>query len=74
MDEDIGRKERTLEFYFLAILPDALDFVGRHERFDLTDIEQAADRLFAPGHGVEGEPAGGLFGGSRDGRLERAAA
>ena len=45
----------------LAILPDLLSFVGREEGLDLPDVEEAADGLFALGHGVESEPAKGLW-------------
>ena len=59
--EDIRRKERTQYLTPLAILPDLLNLVGRHKRFDLPNVEHAAEGLLALGHGVDREPTHGLF-------------
>jgi hypothetical protein len=60
-DEEVGRKEGALGQDALTIFPDLLDLAGWEEGFDLTAVEEAADRIFALGQGVEGEPTqGGL--------------
>lgn len=69
-DKEIGRKQRALCFDALAILPDSLNLVGRQERFNLPDIEHAADGVLVLGHRVKSEPARDPFRGGGGGRLQ----
>jgi hypothetical protein len=60
-NKEVGREKRSLDVDALAIFPDLLGLAGGEKRFDLAHGEETADGRFAPGHGVEREPAKSLL-------------